>query len=88
MRGGLDFLGFRADSKVMADTTQNLSHHPKKGPAKKRSPYIGVTKEGIKILRPRGRVDNVTLAQARKAVATVRAERQVTQDQSPSKREN
>jgi len=40
----------------------------------RRSPYIGVTKEGIKILRPKGRVDNITLAEARKAVAAVRAQ--------------
>jgi DNA-binding Xre family transcriptional regulator len=39
----------------------------------KRSPYIGVTRDGVKIIRPTGPVDNITLAQARKAVATVRA---------------
>lgn len=35
----------------------------------KRSPYLGVTRDGVKILRPTGPVDNITLAQARKAVA-------------------
>ncbi|UDF02915.1 hypothetical protein [Asticcacaulis sp. AND118] len=48
----------------MADTAHNLSNA--------RKTYLGVTKEGIKILRPKGRVDNITLAQARKAVAAVR----------------
>ncbi|MEI9905586.1 MAG: hypothetical protein WDN06_17785 [Asticcacaulis sp.] len=38
----------------------------------KRSPYVGVTSDGVKIFRPTGRVDNVTLDQARKAVAAVR----------------
>jgi hypothetical protein len=41
----------------------------------KRSPYIGVTSDGVKIIRPTGRVDNITLDQARKAVAAVRAMR-------------
>lgn len=41
----------------------------------KRSPYIGVTSDGVKIIRPTGPVDNITLAQARKAVAAVRASR-------------
>lgn len=48
----------------MADTAHNLSSP--------RKTYLGVTKEGIKILRPKGRVDNITLAQARKAVMAVR----------------
>ena len=43
--------------------------------AAKRSPYIGVTSDGVKIIRPTGPVDNITLAQARKAVAAVRASR-------------
>ena len=44
-------------------------------PATKRSPYLGVTRDGVKILRPRGPVANITLEDARRAVAAVRAMR-------------
>ncbi|WP_140987092.1 hypothetical protein [Asticcacaulis tiandongensis] len=56
----------------MADT-QHIA--ASKAVRKKPSPYLGVTREGIKIVRPSGRVDNVTLAQAREAVATLLAEK-------------
>lgn len=44
-----------------------------KARAVKRSPYIAVTSDGVKIIRPTGPVDNISLAEARRAVAIVRA---------------
>jgi hypothetical protein len=70
----LDFLPVRADIEVMEKTAQSAAVKPRVRAAK-RSPYIGVTRDGVKIIRPTGPVDNITLAQARKAVAAVRASR-------------
>jgi DNA-binding Xre family transcriptional regulator len=60
----------------------NLTHtsSAKKATTHKRSPYIGVTKDGVKILRPTGRVDNISLEGARKAVAAVRAQKEAKAD--------
>jgi len=58
----------------MTSTAKSASPTPKARPTK-RSPYIGVTRDGVKIIRPTGPVDNISLAQARKAVAAVRAMR-------------
>lgn len=62
----------------MADTAQNTPAARKRSKSKFSgtghygSGYLGVTKDGVKILRPKGRVDNITLAQARRAVVAVR----------------
>jgi hypothetical protein len=58
----------------MEKTAQSAAVKPRSHAAR-RSPYIGVTRDGVKIIRPTGPVDNITLAQARKAVAAVRAMR-------------
>ncbi len=58
----------------MEKTARSIAAKPKTRVVK-RSPYIGVTSDGVKIIRPTGRVDNITLDQARKAVAAVRAMR-------------
>jgi hypothetical protein len=58
----------------MEKTAKSSTVKPKVRAAK-RSPYIGVTSDGVKIIRPTGPVDNISLAQARKAVAAVRAMR-------------
>lgn len=53
----------------MPDSSSNIATTARKASPKKPSPYIGVTRDGVRILRPKFPPKNFTEQQLREAVA-------------------